>query len=236
MNYQRIYDQIIDRAKKENRKKGQGVYYESHHIIPKCLGGRNEKENLVELTAREHFLVHHLLIFIYPDNKKLAYAFWGMCNQTGSFNNVRDYEISSRSYETGRDSFIKAVAGRPCTWGDKISKKTRGISRGNRAKEAVEKQKKTVAENPYRHSKKSKQSISEKLTRYVKTQEHRNAIATTLKAKGIKPPSQAKPITLGGKDYTSIKEACETLSKPRHVVMRLLKAAVDGNRAEITEE
>jgi len=56
MNYQKIYDQIIERAK--NRKL-EG-YKEKHHIIPKCLGGPDNKENLVELTAREHFLCHLL--------------------------------------------------------------------------------------------------------------------------------------------------------------------------------
>jgi 5-methylcytosine-specific restriction endonuclease McrA len=29
-------------------------YTENHHIIPKCLGGSNLKENLVNLTACEH--------------------------------------------------------------------------------------------------------------------------------------------------------------------------------------
>lgn len=232
MNYQRIYDQIIDRAK-ERKLEG---YREKHHIIPKCMGGSNEKQNLIELTAREHFICHQLLIFIYPKSKKIAYAFWGMCNQIGSFNNIRDYRVTSRTYETGRDSFIKAITGRSCTWGDKISEKTRGISRGSRSEEAVLKQKKTVAENPYKHSKEVKQFISEKLSKHKKTQEHKNAIATTMKARGIRPPSQAKPVTLHGKDYNSIKEACDTLNKPRHVIMKLLEISVDGNRAEITEE
>ena len=31
-------------------------YYEKHHIQPKSLGGSNKKENLVRLTAREHFI------------------------------------------------------------------------------------------------------------------------------------------------------------------------------------
>ena len=35
MDYQKIYDSIISKAKSLNRKKGDGNYYESHHIIPK---------------------------------------------------------------------------------------------------------------------------------------------------------------------------------------------------------
>lgn len=37
------------------------LYTEKHHIIPKSFGGSNKKENLVRLSAREHFLVHWLL-------------------------------------------------------------------------------------------------------------------------------------------------------------------------------
>jgi hypothetical protein len=57
MNYERIYNQIIERAK--NRK--LIGYKERHHIIPKCMGGNNNELNLVELTAREHFLCHWLI-------------------------------------------------------------------------------------------------------------------------------------------------------------------------------
>jgi hypothetical protein len=70
MNYQKIYDQIIKQAK---TRKLDG-YKEKHHIIPKCIGGLDTKENLVELTAREHFICHRLLCKIYPDNLKLKYA------------------------------------------------------------------------------------------------------------------------------------------------------------------
>jgi hypothetical protein len=36
-------------------------YTEKHHIIPRSLGGSNAKDNLVALTAREHFICHLLL-------------------------------------------------------------------------------------------------------------------------------------------------------------------------------
>ena len=45
-----------------------------HHIIPRCLGGSNEKENLVALTPEEHYVAHQLLVKIYPDNSSLTYA------------------------------------------------------------------------------------------------------------------------------------------------------------------
>lgn len=38
------------------------VYTERHHIIPRCLNGGDEEENLSVLTFREHFIAHRLLI------------------------------------------------------------------------------------------------------------------------------------------------------------------------------
>jgi rRNA maturation endonuclease Nob1 len=76
MNYQKIYQNLI-----ENRKQNiLESYVETHHIIPKCLGGTDRKENLVKLTAREHFVAHQLLIKIYPTSKKLIYAVQMMSN------------------------------------------------------------------------------------------------------------------------------------------------------------
>ena len=97
MNYEKIYNQLINRAQFEYRKKSCSTYFERHHIIPKCLGGDNSKSNLVLLTAREHFIAHKLLCEIYPAETKLHYALWRMMNpQTKKHS--RNYIISSREY------------------------------------------------------------------------------------------------------------------------------------------
>ncbi len=49
-------------------------YNEKHHIVPRCLGGKDNQENIVVLTPEEHYLAHQLLIKMYPDNHKLLYA------------------------------------------------------------------------------------------------------------------------------------------------------------------
>ena len=127
MNYQTIYDQIIDRARERNL---QG-YKEKHHIIPKCLGGSNDRENLAELTAREHFIVHRLLCEIYPKNGKLAFALWRMCNR-GGIKQQRDYKITSRNYEIIRNNHAKflseALTGvpKPEGFGDRLSEILKG--------------------------------------------------------------------------------------------------------------
>lgn len=73
MDYARIYAELIGRGK--TRDVIVGTYYERHHIIPKCLGGTNDKNNLVKLTAREHYLVHWLLTKIHPTDFKIWTAF-----------------------------------------------------------------------------------------------------------------------------------------------------------------
>lgn len=70
MNYQVHYDKLIDRA----RNRSINEYTETHHVVPRCIGGTDEPDNLVKLTPEEHFVAHQLLVKIYPDNKKLIYA------------------------------------------------------------------------------------------------------------------------------------------------------------------
>jgi len=93
MNYTRVYNEIVSRGKTRHLE----GYKEKHHIVPRCMGGTNAKENIVELTAREHFVCHWLLCRIYPNDKKLAHAFWSMTKQKAP-GQQRDYTVSSRVY------------------------------------------------------------------------------------------------------------------------------------------
>jgi hypothetical protein len=72
---------IIRKAQSENRKKGKGVYYELHHILPKSLYPLwvKEKRNLVFLTAREHFICHLMADKVWP-NKNMFFALWRLLN------------------------------------------------------------------------------------------------------------------------------------------------------------
>ncbi len=70
MDYLKIYNSIMIRAKKCDR----AGYTELHHVIPRCMGGSDLKDNLVRLTPEEHYLAHQLLVKIYPENKKLLHA------------------------------------------------------------------------------------------------------------------------------------------------------------------
>ncbi len=77
MNYQRIYNSIIQHAIARKIPNG---YYETHHIIPRCIGGDDCASNLVKLTPEEHFLCHVLLVKIHPTHPRLIYAVNHMCS------------------------------------------------------------------------------------------------------------------------------------------------------------
>jgi hypothetical protein len=78
--YERWYYSIIHNVKCQHRSKDGDTYYESHHIVPRSLGGSNHKQNLVLLTAREHFICHWLLYKFCEgkDKHKMAHAWFLM--------------------------------------------------------------------------------------------------------------------------------------------------------------
>lgn len=70
MNYQKHYDLLITRAQNRNIR----GYTEKHHIIPRCMGGSDDKINLVRLTPEEHYVAHQLLVKIHPNHQGLINA------------------------------------------------------------------------------------------------------------------------------------------------------------------
>lgn len=99
MDYKRTYDTLIERALIRPDPTG---YTENHHIIPKCMGGKDLPENMVRLTAREHFLAHRLLAKIYPGDRGLSVAVFLMACQA-----VR---VNSRVYQQLREAHGQAIS------------------------------------------------------------------------------------------------------------------------------
>lgn len=86
-------------------------YIEKHHIIPKSLGGANSANNLVNLTAKEHYIVHRLLVRMTAgrDKRKMQFALSKMMQC--SYNQKR-YKCSSRSFAIIRKQAALAMSGR----------------------------------------------------------------------------------------------------------------------------
>lgn len=97
MNHQRQYNLLVAKAKARDVVP---PIIEKHHILPKCMGGTNAKENIVLFTPKEHYVAHHLLWKIHKTTK-MHYAFWLMVNKT-STDSRRVYRITSRVYEKAK--------------------------------------------------------------------------------------------------------------------------------------
>lgn len=95
MNYQKIYEQLTTQQNRVLEIK------EIHHIRPKSLGGDDSPDNLVELTPREHYIAHKLLVRITQgeDRMRMAFALWRMTN-SGAV-------IASRDYQSARKTFVE---------------------------------------------------------------------------------------------------------------------------------
>jgi len=106
MDYKKIYNQIIERAKSREIE----GYVEKHHIVPRCMGGTDVNVNLAILTAREHFLCHMLLCEIHPKNHKLKHALFLMAIGKQKVKE-KTYVIGSRVYERLRKEYSKMLTG-----------------------------------------------------------------------------------------------------------------------------
>ena len=80
-------------------------YHECHHIVPKCMGGTNDKENLIDLFAKEHFEAHRLLALENPENDSLILA-WTMMAWAKN-NNEQRYEVTAEEYESAKIQLSK---------------------------------------------------------------------------------------------------------------------------------
>jgi len=67
MNWDKIYDNLMTRAKVRSLYYPLNKYSEEHHILPQCIFPEFEDlkkypENCAVLTSEEHYLAHQLLI------------------------------------------------------------------------------------------------------------------------------------------------------------------------------
>ena len=184
--YTTMYYQIINDAR---LRQPLDTYHENHHIIPKSLGGSNLSENLVELTAREHFICHWLLTKMVDS----MHDKWKMINALGYMlwaenDNQERYKVNSRLYEKLkiRHSEMKSwaqIGERNGFYGKKhsaeaketMSQKAKGREPWNKGKpfkgagmtgkrhSEETKKKLSQAKKSFRHSEKSKKQVSDAL-------------------------------------------------------------------------
>lgn len=108
--YTKAYYLIINRAKNLKRSKKED-YFEVHHIIPRCSPflGTNEKDNLVLLTAKEHFICHMLLTKMCDGEGK--YKMICALNNMSRISKSQDRIITSAQYDYIKRQLSKAKTG-----------------------------------------------------------------------------------------------------------------------------
>jgi len=148
MNYQAIYNRLCERGLKRKHKHNAGL--ERHHIIPRCMGGTDDKSNIAILTGREHFVAHQLLVKIYPRHHKLIYGLNSMMRSSfGQVRNAKHYDWIKRYYSKVHSEKMK---GREITWAHKISKSLKGKIVSDETKELQSiAQKKRFKDKPESH-------------------------------------------------------------------------------------
>jgi hypothetical protein len=222
--YTTIYYQIIDKAK---LRKIPNTYYEKHHIIPKSLGGTNKKENLVALTAREHFICHWLLTKMVVDQNSK----WKMINALGFMiwsenENQQRYKINSRLYEQLRKKHSEhkswaQYGERNGFYGKQHSLETKQIM-SEKAKGRIPWNKgkpfKGAGMTGKNHSEKTKQRLSEIKKHFKHNEESKKKTSDALK--GItRSDDTKKKMSEAKKGIVHPRKICEHCSKETTVSM-----------------
>lgn len=227
MKYLKIYDKIIERAK--NRE--IDGYTEKHHIVPKCIGGNNKKDNIVSLTPKEHYICHRLLCEIYPDEIKLKYAFWRMCNVVNNEYQNRNYSVSANVYSRIKNEISKLMSKKVKNYskenrkliGEKISKKLKGRPSSKKGTCNPEHSGWMKKNNPFKgksHANEVKEILS-KVNSKPKSEEHKRKISETLKGN---KPGNMKKVIVDGVEYESLSFAARQIGIPASTMKNRLKS------------
>ena len=193
--YTKWYFNIISNAQNRNVT----GYTEKHHIIPKSLGGSNKKENLVKLTAREHFICHWLLTKMVLETKQ-KYQMWNAfsCMLYRERPDQDRYKVNSKTFENIKKSgsIIKSVR---FSGENNPMYGLKGINHPAYGKEWTDEQRKNASDSHkgYTRSLESRQKQSEKTRRRKQSPEHiakrsRSGEQNSMYGKKQKPESIAK--------------------------------------------
>ncbi len=212
MNYQKIYDELMISRKTMTRIKTGNGLLECHHIIPKSFGGSEDKDNLVLLTPKEHFLAHKLLVKISfgRDKSKMCLALLMMCRNNQNqkrIKNSREYArvkilVSEscrgenhpqhgRKLSPERRAQISArmMGSNNHQWGKATWNKGLTKSSSEILKRSAQRYKEVLALRPElllnrSHTQETREKISEKHRGRPKSETHKENLSISLKGRG----------------------------------------------------
>lgn len=169
--YAKWYINIIEARR--NRILENIMYTETHHIIPKTMGGTDSNDNLVILTYREHFLCHWLLSkAIKKEHKRKALSALSAMRR----NSKQVINKSSWMFDVMKRAVKEAMIGREIR--QETIEKNRSIALAlHQDPDYVKKYKDGMAAAPKKPaSDKHRKSASITMTAYNKTEKHREDV------------------------------------------------------------
>ena len=213
MNYLKIYNNLINSRKILNT--GEGIY-ESHHIIPKSLGGVDDKENKVLLTPKEHYIAHLLLTKLYKgkDKSKMCYALLIMCVNNGK----QKRNFSAKQYDNAKRLVSENCRGENASfYGKKLSEENKKklserMMGENNPMYGKEPWNKGREMSPLSDEHKNKISLSNKKLNRKMSDEHKKIISETLKGKP-KSEQHKKKLSLVNKGKKASEETRRKISE-----------------------
>lgn len=103
--YKKIVSDVV--SKRDFKKINEETIWHNHHILPKHLGGKNDKENLVKVTVDEHATIHKKLFKKF--NQKQDWLAWqGLAGFLGKEKIISE-SIKLGSRKAGKIAGRKAV-------------------------------------------------------------------------------------------------------------------------------
>lgn len=215
MDYLKIYNSIIERA----RFREIIGYKEKHHIIPRCMGGTDSNENMVDLTPKEHFLCHLLLCEIYPNHEGLKYAAFSMCKWSGG--TVRRKRISGITYDRLKKEAAKITSER--MKGNSIWKNKK---HSDESIEKIKNQRKLQKTSDETRKKMSDSRKGKKSGRFGKTntEDHNRKVSESLKKNKNRKKWNERKCSIKGIVYKSASEASRLVNESVCTIMYRLKS------------
>jgi hypothetical protein len=216
--YTRWYFNIISNAQNRDIV----GYIEKHHIFPKSLGGSNHKDNLVKLTAREHFICHWLLTKMVIETKH-RYQMWNAfsCMLYRKRSDQTRYKVTGQIFENIKKegAKIKSIkfSGENNPMYGKIHSNEARVKMG-------------ISHLGQKRSKETCKNISLSRLGKSKTESHKNSLKKSWSENresrsGKNHPGYGKPLD------DSIKEKIRqsVLNKPLHTCEHCGKTTTKGN-------
>lgn len=162
-------------------------YFEIHHILPKALGGSNNPENLVGLTAREHFIAHWLLAKMYGGSMWSALLlFKGKDNK---YHNSRLYDAARK--KVAKETSIRMIGNKASVETKaKMSKAHIGKKFSDEARKNMSKARKGETRKPM--SEATKEKLKKANLGKTLSKEHKEKMSKSHKGKTFTDEHKAK--------------------------------------------